>query len=284
MAILYHYCSAGTFHSIVDKRAIWLSSLSMSNDSMEGKLALRVLAQMAKDEGIEDRLMEDLSTALEMYEQFAEGLGICLSEDGDLLSQWRGYAGDATGFAIGFDSDYLRELVLHISEQKEHMLLVSQVIYDPAAQADRLKPLYAKFKKAMSDGAFESPTNWLAQYGTEASQNAYHEQKMKARSALAMSLSGILEPLFLLKTSAFREEREWRIVAIAATHTECLFRASGDKIVPYREYELATLSRDSIVQVMLGPKNPTPKKVVEAFLESKGFGNISVQQSKATYR
>ncbi len=35
--ILYHYCSNEAFRSIIDKKAIWLSSLSLTNDPMEGK-------------------------------------------------------------------------------------------------------------------------------------------------------------------------------------------------------------------------------------------------------
>lgn len=32
----------------------------------------------------------------------------CFSGNGDLLSQWRGYAGDGTGIAIGFKTKYLK--------------------------------------------------------------------------------------------------------------------------------------------------------------------------------
>lgn len=41
-------------------------------------------------------------------------LGFCLSEDGDVLSQWRGYADNAQGVAIGFEIENLR-----ISTEKE---------------------------------------------------------------------------------------------------------------------------------------------------------------------
>ena len=46
--ILYHYCSNIAFHSIIENRRIWLSSLSLSNDSMEGRIVAEILARMAK--------------------------------------------------------------------------------------------------------------------------------------------------------------------------------------------------------------------------------------------
>lgn len=39
--ILYHYCSNAAFLSIVETDSIWLSDLSLSNDSHEGQSPIR---------------------------------------------------------------------------------------------------------------------------------------------------------------------------------------------------------------------------------------------------
>src|SRR5690606_28676010 len=44
---------------------------------------------------------------VEGYADSTEGFALCLSEKGDLLSQWRAYARDGTGISIGFSSDFL---------------------------------------------------------------------------------------------------------------------------------------------------------------------------------
>lgn len=41
-AVLHHYCSTETFMAIVASKSIRLSALSMSNDSEEGRLVLRL--------------------------------------------------------------------------------------------------------------------------------------------------------------------------------------------------------------------------------------------------
>ncbi len=109
MDILYHYCSTASFHAIIQSRALWLSSLSLSNDTMEGKLVVRAIARLAERDSLEPKSFRLLRQIIGFSELAFDGLGFCLSEDGDLLSQWRGYAGNATGVAIGFSKEYLHE-------------------------------------------------------------------------------------------------------------------------------------------------------------------------------
>lgn len=67
MTILYHYCSNNSFHSIIEKRRICLSSLSMSNDSMEGKLVAEILVRLAKA----DKL--DQTAVMGIYIELSDG-------------------------------------------------------------------------------------------------------------------------------------------------------------------------------------------------------------------
>ncbi|MDP2064189.1 MAG: DUF2971 domain-containing protein, partial [Phaeovulum sp.] len=38
-------------------------------------------------------------------------LGFCLSEESDLLSQWRGYAQDGAGFSVSFSVEKLKHII-----------------------------------------------------------------------------------------------------------------------------------------------------------------------------
>ena len=107
--VLYHYCSTEAFFEILKSKRIWLSSLRQSSDFLEGKLIAHALNRFAE----EDQLGEDYRRALRAFgavERSFEGIALCLSEDGDLLSQWRGYAADATGVSVGFSASYLAKL------------------------------------------------------------------------------------------------------------------------------------------------------------------------------
>jgi hypothetical protein len=107
MDILYHYCSTASFHAIIQSRALWLSALSLSNDTMEGKLVARAIERLAEGDCLDHKNVRLLRIGIQSLTGIFDGLGFCLSEKRDLLSQWRGYAGNATGVAIGFSAEYL---------------------------------------------------------------------------------------------------------------------------------------------------------------------------------
>ncbi len=62
----------------------------LSNDSMEGKLVSEILREIATEDGLDQTAMDGLQIHLTTLEQVIDGLGFCLSEERDLLSQWRG--------------------------------------------------------------------------------------------------------------------------------------------------------------------------------------------------
>lgn len=156
MKTLYHYCSTTSFNSIVQSRAIWLSSLSLANDTMEGKLVYTTLRRLADQDGLDAAVIEQLLRNVDGLEKLFDGLGFCLSNEGDLLSQWRGYASDASGVAIGFSNDYLK----YFSKQSLNLkgvasFTLEKVFYDPLEHEKHVRAIYERIKKAIKDGAFE---------------------------------------------------------------------------------------------------------------------------------
>jgi Protein of unknown function (DUF2971) len=285
MTTLYHYCTASTFHSIIARKSIWLSSLSMSNDAMEGKLISDIMNKMALDDGLDSILFAELNSALAAWERIVDGLGICLSKEGDLLSQWRGYAGDAAGFSIGFDHSYLRELANSIIDENDRIVQLKEMRYDNDVHKDVVKKIYEEIKKELISGPLKGPVNAFAIYASEEAREAYEKDVEAARLSLIQNMaSRVVLPLYTLKNPGFAEEREWRLLAIVFGLDGCSFRAAANKIIPYQEYTLLTLSKPGINRVILGPKNPTPIRVVERFLKSNGFESVEVLSSKLTYR
>ena len=107
--LLFHYCPTQAFHSIIFNKSIWLSSLSLSNDSMEGTLATDKLLARIENETTSSAEVVRMKKAVDLIKSFSDGLGFCLTADGDKLSQWRGYADDGHGFSIGFSKKYLTD-------------------------------------------------------------------------------------------------------------------------------------------------------------------------------
>lgn len=287
MATLYHYCSTQTFHSIVNGKSLWLSSLAQSNDHMEGKLLSHAVERLAHADGLDSAATLRIQELFTRMENLFDGLGFCLSEEGDLLSQWRGYADDATGFSIGLDEAYLNWLVESNREEKRHGLNLNSVVYDDDKQDLLVSPTYIEIKRAIESGALREPgrRGLLDTRSEEEIAREDEEIRLASMEIFGKPLS-LVRHIYLLKSSAFREEREWRLVSyyVGAVGDTCSFRAVRGQVVPYRAFDLREIERKPIVEVVLGPKQQTPVHVVESFLQQAGFGGVPVTKSKATYR
>jgi len=287
MTVLYHYCSNAAFHSIVENRSICLSALSLSSDTMEGKLVTDVISQMAKSDGLDQANIQRLKESVSYLEQIMEGLGFCLSEKGDLLSQWRGYADDASGVSIGFSKKYLEKLSEHRPNPQKSGFTLQKVEYEYESQKKRIQATYDKIKDYIKQGAYK-PLRYktILRIKTDEEIEAENKITKKAFMDLSLTILPLIFELFLLKTKAFQEEQEWRLIShlLIIGDDECCFRSFPDKIVPYRKFSLSNLEENSIVKVILGPKNNTPRYVIDVLLKQNNFDNVNVIRSESSYR
>ena len=284
MDVLYHYCSTTTFHSIIEKKSIWLSSLSLSNDWMEGKLVTEAVRRLAEQDGLPQNWILQLQQILDSFVQLFDGLGFCLSENGDLLSQWRGYGSDATGIAIGFSSEYFEWLSQIAQDERSPSFKVFQVEYNQDAHDEIVKPTYQKLKQHIDDGAFRQPT--ILGSRTEENFRVQQEKQEQSFSNLLLNIIEFLPDLFRLKPEAFKEEQEWRLIShfVRKGGDECLFRVGDNQIIPYRNIKLLIDKSSPVQEIILGPKHGTPVEIIKSFLKQRGYGDVKVLQSKATYR
>lgn len=254
---------------------------------MEGKLVAEIITHIAKANGLDENTTQRLHKSVEGIEKIIDGLGFCLSEEKDLLSQWRGYAADASGVSIGFSKDYLEQLSKIRNNPKESGFTLQRVEYEKTAQVDLVKPTYLKVKNLIDEGAFKVP-GIRGLLDTRSDEEIEEENKKIKRVYYNFSMSVLIlfQELFKLKTMAFKEEKEWRLISYFVKTGEdiCMYRAVDDRIIPYRIFELKSLEQDAIKEIILGPKNLTPKYVVESFLNKHGFRNVRVLNSEASYR
>jgi len=290
MDVLYHYCSPQAFVAMLTEKSLWLSSMSLSNDSMEGRVLAEVFSRRFQKDGIDPAVASQLKKILLELGQTLDGLGFCLSEVGDLLSQWRGYATDGHGFSIGFSRKYLEELS-NTADRKMATFRLKRVIYNPAEQEMEVERSYAFAKKNIDEGKlkFPPPPGLLTGFGDPDVQSQYERRKIEYGNALqsvTQVLASEFRNLYVFKNPAFAEEREWRLMSLL-TKTDndpCSFRASATGLIPYRPYEMLDLEMQPIYEVIIGPKNTTPEYVIQKLLLQSGFKDVRIRRSSATYR
>ncbi len=134
--ILYHYTDAGGLLGIL--KPSWPSGIAQPaggaallrasdvrymNDFRELRHGLDLLRERLRAETRADFESSDVEAVFELFadqldvplfDESAKHLRVfaaCLCKKGDLLSQWRGYAGGVGGYAIGFRTDVLKDRV-----------------------------------------------------------------------------------------------------------------------------------------------------------------------------
>jgi Protein of unknown function (DUF2971). len=129
--ILYHYTTQKGVLGIVNSSSIWASSILYLNDTLEYSYAFEMLLQEAKE-------YKALYENILRYRR--DDIFVCsFSEEKDLLSQWRAYASNASGFSIGFRSSSLKILA------KSQQFYFLPCIYDPNIQKEVINQKLMKY-------------------------------------------------------------------------------------------------------------------------------------------
>lgn len=284
---LYHYCSNAAFLSIVSKREIWASEFSLSNDALEGKWALDIFRRFCSEKGIRELDIAALVQDWALMSGIVGGVGFCLSEEGDLLSQWRAYANDGAGVSIGFSKEYFEALGnLKMNRNDKFNAHITKVIYDEETQRELVAEHGAEIIKLVQDGGLRTPSLIFG----ETDDELRHRQEKRRKIMFGLFLV-FFRYVHSLKNPAFAEEKEWRLISHVLGGKDPLkelkemeFRSLIDRIIPFRRIALDDVGIAPIAEVVLGPRNITPKEIVIAMLRKCSIEDVTVRRSSASYR
>lgn len=108
--IIYHYCSRTAFLGIVKSKSLWATDLLKMNDPHEVSQGKAIIEELFTEYFPDSKLIDNRSLF-----DFSDDLYLAssLSKKGNLLSQWRSYANDGTGFSVGIDAEILRRINLN---------------------------------------------------------------------------------------------------------------------------------------------------------------------------
>lgn len=275
--VLYHYCSADTFNSICTNKTIRLCDIFSMNDSMEMhwgySVWIKVARDLISDYGFEfidhiDRIISESGTKCLV-------LASCFSLEGDVLSQWRAYSNDATGYCLGFSAQDLLELDVK----------VLKVEYDEDEQYNQLK------KVVQTLYSVEQEMD---------SEDRYSKDFVNACINIAFDLAAYKNP-------AFREEKEVRLVHLlnfqesngslklvdsGGTYfgkqgkpNKVKFLISQNMPKTYIDIDFSNSDKvNPIKEVIIGPKNGVLDSAISIYLETLNIDNVSVKRSSASYR
>jgi len=147
---LFHYTTPAGFLGILESQKVWATDARFLNDSTELVYAEEVISSVLSADWDHYRgeavrtLLSRGQHALDGADPFVTGVHVvCFCEQGDLLSQWRGYGGQG-GYALGF----IGPLLTYMSPQP---VALRKVIYDRSEQEALIANLVQPFCEYLSN-------------------------------------------------------------------------------------------------------------------------------------
>lgn len=282
--LLYHYCSNEIFASILANGEVWVSDLSLSNDSEEGLWIKRVIRSGLAANQISLDQIDYVEQTLDIGIRQLGAAAFCMSEKPDLLTQWRSYASDGGGVSIGFYADYFHKLgELKRDRGDAFNASLSQVVYEKEEQDEKVMQAVQWLTEICRDGGARVPVKGILE-----SEEMFETRRRQWGRIVPISIMLYLDA-FTMKNPTFCDEREWRLIShnmrlSGETTGGFDFRPLHDRIVPFRRVKLEKLEVPSIGSVYVGPKNKTTNDTIRLMLKRHGYENVEVMRSDSTYR
>jgi len=290
--LLYHYCSTPTGLAILRTRTFRLSALSAANDSLEGRVLGRVFSNLLAESDLPPEVVDVVSVIVEGYADSTEGFALCLSEKGDLLSQWRAYAQDGLGIAVGFSSNLLAKNFGKVNFGKQFFELI-KIDYGEENLLQNLKPFadkliaefanYGSFVQLSKNMTRERALFAMANAGSGSEQvfTGTHGGSSDLMLRLLEMLSPLHFQIYGTKPISFYEECEWRLLRYRhrVALPEIEYFSDDRSIKPYISCLIADPAKEAIREVVLGPRHASKIDWVRAFLASVGLSHVVVKRS-----
>lgn len=213
-ALVYHYCGVETFLNIIRNHTFRLSDLCSSTDNMELKCLLDMVKNKVIDIYKERKEFQDtviygmeqddafiflLQTEMEKIKAESEQLlyGICFSEEGDLLGQWREYGDRGRGISIGFKVEWFERFC-----QKNTVFKFSKVLY--GGNGEEAISKITRYAEVAYEGIIAAISNFRTNDILNSPYGAsYYINSLKKE---------MYEETIFIKRAEYAEEREWRLI------------------------------------------------------------------------
>lgn len=229
--VLFHYTGQGGLLGIIENAELWSTKIQYMNDSTEFSLALNLARQHLEAIIIATNHASEKSAAAMLHKSL-EGIedinifAVCFCEGGDLLSQWRGYAGGRQGYALGFSVDVLMQ------SADGNGFTLGPCIYEQATQREIVRE--AVDHCIMDELSLTAERRW-----------GFH--------------GPLADILFrcgaFFKDPTFQDEKEWRLVSSTVLYSEekIRFRPGNSMLMPYYALPVKNSDRHAIEFVVVGP-------------------------------
>jgi hypothetical protein len=246
-SVAYHYTDGTGLFGILENRTIRLTDIYGLNDPTEVLHGVKSACEILTAEAAKGHPAAE--TFAQLYAKFPNSLQLiahwfvgCFSRNGDDLGQWRGYANNGHGFALGFDTELLEKPFISPPGSPVGRTATFSVRYNDAALgaihrrlAQEVVPLLALPKgRNLSDAVVSEFMRQLSIY---------------------LSAAVVRAALFF-KHEGYRNESEYRFLqlrSIGDSLSDLKLRARGHSLIRFTEFHWKAVTPSPLREVVLGP-------------------------------
>ncbi len=202
-------------------------------------------------------------------------------EEGDRLSQWRGYGSDVQGYSLGFNKIRLKEIVCGIKKKWGMNPLFCKCIYDEVDKSRIIGTIFDDFYKTFCEKETE----------INKSKTDYAALKRIMASFLPQTGLDLMNNSALFKHCGFREENEWRFVFSTtneASHWDLIhYDEIKERKTPHLKIPLNLTQKERpLDRIVAGPSLWKDQSVANLTIDLKKMGihGVEVVPSQIPYR
>jgi hypothetical protein len=276
---LFHYTDMRGMLGILGSEQIWFTSIFHLNDPSELGYGIEMALSVLRDEAQKGgsavpafcRWMEHLLVKAggEVFGFFVASF----SQNRDDLGQWRAYADNGRGVAIGLAPKLFEVVSDHSNLGVAEKTLFTDVIYD---QAGCMLNLMNVIKRAIA-----------VIIRGEASVTSLVEREEFGKEIARLLAAPIFSYAVTYKHPAYAHERETRLLLINDLNklsSLIEMRVRGSSLVPYIPSPLRVRSPGAITKIMIGPAaDELAEDAIRAFLRKHGLPLDILERSKVPY-
>lgn len=178
-SIIYHYTDGPGLRGILETGKIWCTDIFNLNDTSEIRYGVAHACELLRRAASADAATSQLNLFAttvnkhlsEDIEQSANYFVCCFSGNGDDLGQWRAYADDGRGYAIGFDTALLERAFVDAAPENHSTFPLS---YDAPALQTMLAQLVERATHIISTAAGRMTGQQLTHLSVRLSTTVIH--------------------------------------------------------------------------------------------------------------
>lgn len=257
-----HYTSQTGLMGIISSEKIWATNIKFLNDEQECQHAIGLIKEIVTtttsklppehpSHTVYKEYVSELEDGLDLIDDYLTKhvFTFSLSQEEDLLSQWRGYCPEDNGFCLVFNiEEIFKQIKSEFDKNEKHRfddVHLIACIYKKEDKEKRIKEVLNRYWSRYSSAS----------------------DKTDKESILTDLLLEIQLFASYFKHPSFSEEKEKRLIVISNydVASDIMFREGRFSLIPYIELPI---SRRSINRICIGPtmNKELSKRALDPFL------------------